>query len=224
MSTHMLNGEVLDCSATEDDVQVIAASWNQSRYASRVANAAPIYAQCAATASQCAADTIVSRVDRKPMQSNWSHDDVCMACGDGGQLLLCNLCPAAYHLECIGADQVQHPVPPISLLLCQCPNSRYPPLQIPAGVWKCAHHACCVCEKKSQDCSNCLFRHRPPPPPTVIACSSSPRARSRPLHSETTVPLDTRADAKIAHARSAKTANLTTCRSCPVMTAALLAG
>jgi hypothetical protein len=63
-----------------------------------------------------------------------------------------------------------------------------------------------------------------PPPPTVIACSSSPRARSRQLHSEATVPLDTHADAKIAHVRSAKTANLTTCRSCPVMTAALLAG
>jgi hypothetical protein len=43
------------------------------------------------------------------MQSNWSHDDACMACGDGGELLLCDMCPAAYHLECIGAGQVGHP-------------------------------------------------------------------------------------------------------------------
>jgi hypothetical protein len=48
------------------------------------------------------------RVCRKPMQSNWSHDDACMACGDGGELLLCDMCPAAYHLECIGAGQVGH--------------------------------------------------------------------------------------------------------------------
>jgi hypothetical protein len=41
------------------------------------------------------------------MQSNWTHDDVCMACGDGGELLLCNMCPAAYHLECIGAEKVR---------------------------------------------------------------------------------------------------------------------
>jgi hypothetical protein len=41
------------------------------------------------------------------MQQNWTHDDICMACLDGGQLLLCNLCPAAYHLKCIGAKKVQ---------------------------------------------------------------------------------------------------------------------
>jgi len=115
VSTHLFNGEVLDNSATEDDVQAIAASWNQSRFAARVADATPIFA-------------------RKPMQSNWSHDDACMACGDGGELLLCDMCPAAYHLECIGAGQV------------------------PSGRWACPHHFCCVCEKKSQDCSNCLFR------------------------------------------------------------------
>ena len=31
-------------------------------------------------------------------------------------------------------------------------------LQVPAGRWTCPHHFCCVCERKSQDCSNCLFR------------------------------------------------------------------
>jgi hypothetical protein len=46
VSTHLLNGEVLDSSVNEDDVQAIAASWNQSRYASRVADAMPIYARC----------------------------------------------------------------------------------------------------------------------------------------------------------------------------------
>jgi hypothetical protein len=46
VSTHLLNGHVLDCTTAEDDVQAIAASWNESRYASRVADAAPIYARC----------------------------------------------------------------------------------------------------------------------------------------------------------------------------------
>jgi hypothetical protein len=46
VSTHLLNGEVLDSSADEDDVQAITSSWNRSRYASRVADAAPIYARC----------------------------------------------------------------------------------------------------------------------------------------------------------------------------------
>jgi hypothetical protein len=47
VSTHLLNGEVLDSSAAEDDVQAIASSWNQNRYASRLADATPIYARCA---------------------------------------------------------------------------------------------------------------------------------------------------------------------------------
>jgi hypothetical protein len=46
VSTHLLNGEVLDDSVTEDDVHAIAASWNQSRFAARVADATPIFARC----------------------------------------------------------------------------------------------------------------------------------------------------------------------------------
>ena len=107
VSTHLLNGERLDDSAHEDNVQAIAASWNQSRFASRVADAMPIYARCfAALFSLFIAGLFGLPTSRKPMQNSWSHDDACMACGDGGELLLCDLCPAAYHLECIGAGQV----------------------------------------------------------------------------------------------------------------------
>jgi hypothetical protein len=53
VSTHLLNGNVLDCSTAEDDVQAIATSWNESRYASRVADAAPIYAWCNLLAFVC---------------------------------------------------------------------------------------------------------------------------------------------------------------------------
>jgi hypothetical protein len=41
------------------------------------------------------------------MREQWTHDDICLACGDGGELLMCNLCPAAYHLKCIGAKEVR---------------------------------------------------------------------------------------------------------------------
>jgi len=119
---------------------------------------------------------------RIPMRENWTHDDLCLACGDGGELLLCNICPAAYHLKCIGAKKVQRcfsSIKTFTTLLCPCSFTRFfllfehehpPPhhplptptcLQVPVGMWRCPHHACCVCEKKSQDCSNCLFRWAP---------------------------------------------------------------
>jgi hypothetical protein len=41
------------------------------------------------------------------MREQWTHDDICLACGDGGELLMCNLCPTAYHLKCIGAKEVR---------------------------------------------------------------------------------------------------------------------
>ena len=46
VSTRLLNGSVLDAETAEDHVQAIAASWNESRYLSRVAHAAPIFAAC----------------------------------------------------------------------------------------------------------------------------------------------------------------------------------
>jgi hypothetical protein len=30
------------------------------------------------------------------------NEDECAACGDGGELLLCDGCPAAFHLFCVG--------------------------------------------------------------------------------------------------------------------------
>jgi hypothetical protein len=30
-----------------------------------------------------------------------SNFDLCIACGEGGALLLCDSCPAAYHLDCL---------------------------------------------------------------------------------------------------------------------------
>ena len=46
-----------------------------------------------------------------------NNDDECYLCGDGGQLILCDVCPKAYHLHCLGIET------------------------IPEGDWKCP--ACC---------------------------------------------------------------------------------
>lgn len=61
--------------------------------------------------------------DQKSTDINNSrdNDDYCAECGDGGDLVLCDACPGAYHAECVG--------------LCS----------IPAGDWCCPH-----CEDKKQ--------------------------------------------------------------------------
>ena len=47
--------------------------------------------------------------------SEGEHADYCYQCHDGGELLCCDKCPKAYHLQCL-----------------------YPPLKnIPEGDWKC---------------------------------------------------------------------------------------
>lgn len=35
-----------------------------------------------------------------------SHEDACHACGEAGELLMCDGCPKAFHLECVGLAAV----------------------------------------------------------------------------------------------------------------------
>jgi hypothetical protein len=35
-----------------------------------------------------------------------THIDYCVQCGDGGDLMCCEGCPAAYHHECLGLDEL----------------------------------------------------------------------------------------------------------------------
>ena len=78
-------------------------------------------------------------------------------------------------------------------------------LQVPAGRWTCPHHFCCVCEKKSQDCSNCLFRCLP------ISSPASAAFRTRSHHAFDYLNAFT--DARCARVHSARTASLMTCLS-----------
>jgi hypothetical protein len=65
---------------------------------------------------------------------DFDHQDHCQCCGDGGNLLLCDICPAAYHLKCLGLKKV--------------------PAQ---KVWGCPHHKCCECGRSS-GAAGLLFR------------------------------------------------------------------
>jgi ERCC4-related helicase len=59
-----------------------------------------------------------------------SHVDACGGCGKGGQLLLCDTCPSAFHLKCVGLTSV-----PVGDWFCPvCVDSNTPALDhLPSG-------------------------------------------------------------------------------------------
>jgi hypothetical protein len=61
--------------------------------------------------------------------------DICNECWDGGELIVCDTCPMAFHLACIG-------------LTC-----------MPAGnFWFCPHHQCATCNRRVSAAA-LLFRY-----------------------------------------------------------------
>eukprot|EP00965_Chrysotila_dentata_P066824 2212026-Pleurochrysis_carterae.AAC.2 len=59
------------------------------------------------------------------------------ATGVGGTLRGCDICPAAYHLECVGID---------------------PDDAGGWGLWACPHHSCATCGRKATAAGGLLFR------------------------------------------------------------------
>ena len=126
--------------------------------------------------------------NRKPIHSIWSNDAECLCCGDGGMLLLCDFCPASYHLECAGVEQVE--VVFLSMLLCSCyPDTFFSGSSSPVDM---------------------------PTPHLLQMFQNSSRVQQLSLQvtdynfTQISFIICTRADARIAHFPFAKTANLTT--------------
>mmetsp|Transcript_23315 Transcript_23315/g.44503 ORF Transcript_23315/g.44503 Transcript_23315/m.44503 type:complete len:1563 (+) Transcript_23315:317-5005(+) len=71
---------------------------------------------------------------------DYTHESMCLACQDGGDLLLCDLCPRAWHLECLEGTRCTDPDRP--------------------GKWQCPHHRCVECEKTAAAAGGLLFRCR----------------------------------------------------------------
>jgi SWI/SNF-related matrix-associated actin-dependent regulator of chromatin subfamily A member 5 len=77
--------------------------------------------------------TFQRRESRQIAGRDYSNEDICQVCGDGGDLVLCDFCPVACHLQCVGLDEA------------------------PANWYSCPHHTCCEC-KRAAGSGEVLFR------------------------------------------------------------------
>ena len=75
---------------------------------------------------------LVSRTQRAGR--DYDHQDFCQICCDGGSLVLCDWCPCAYHLSCLGVTEVS--------------NFNF----------SCPHHQCKTCGRKAHAVGGLLFR------------------------------------------------------------------
>lgn len=46
------------------------------------------------------------RVNYLQRKSLWEQSDECEVCGDGGDLICCDGCINAYHLQCVGLNEI----------------------------------------------------------------------------------------------------------------------
>ena len=69
---------------------------------------------------------------------DYTNEQHCLACWDGGELVLCDQCPVSAHLECLSEDQA--------------PSTRN------GASWRCPHHSCMTCDRKSAAAGGLLFR------------------------------------------------------------------
>ena len=88
-------------------------------------------------ASATLATILASTTGRQIAGRDYDHQDFCQACLDGGDLIVCDYCPAAYHAECVGLKGQE--------------LNRI-------GRWSCPHHTCMKCSRKSQAVGGLLFR------------------------------------------------------------------
>jgi len=64
----------------------------------------------------------------------WEHNEWCHLCKVDGDLIKCNWCPRAYHMDCLGRDEK------------------------PKGYFSCPQHSCSVCNRKATEAGGLLFR------------------------------------------------------------------
>ena len=79
----------------------------------------------AARQAEQSAVLYISSSGRQVAGRDFEHQDMCNECWDGGDLIVCDMCPMAFHLDCIG-------------LKC-----------MPKGnIWFCPHHQCATCARR----------------------------------------------------------------------------
>ena len=79
----------------------------------------------AARQAEQSAVLYISNSGRQVAGRDFEHQDICNECWDGGEMIVCDMCPMAFHLACIG-------------LKC-----------MPKGnIWFCPHHQCATCSRR----------------------------------------------------------------------------
>ena len=72
---------------------------------------------------------------------DYTNEQHCLACWDGGELILCDQCPVAVHEDCLAPNQAPH----------NRGRGGNP-------TWRCPHHSCLECDRKSAAAGGLLFR------------------------------------------------------------------
>lgn len=70
---------------------------------------------------------------------DYTHESTCLVCWDGGQVLLCDRCPCAFHASCLGMTKADI-------------------AKVGSSQWSCPHHSCLVCDRKAQAVGGLIFR------------------------------------------------------------------
>ena len=68
---------------------------------------------------------------------DYENEELCLRCWIGGDLMLCDRCPAAYHELCLDSEQLSSKL---------------------AMYWMCPHHSCTVCKRTAGAVGGLLFR------------------------------------------------------------------
>ena len=68
---------------------------------------------------------------------DYDHECECLACGDGGDIVMCDQCPTSWHVPCLAALNAKMPT---------------------KMQWGCPHHSCLTCGRKAAAAGGLLFR------------------------------------------------------------------
>ena len=103
------------------------------------AEAAPVDAKAARWEAAAAKAAMEAIGGRQIAGRDYDHEEHCLLCWDGGDLICCDQCPGAYHAECL------------EKLNAQLPTKKF-------GCWGCPHHSCRECGRKAGAAGGLLFR------------------------------------------------------------------
>ncbi|EIW74988.1 hypothetical protein CONPUDRAFT_169853 [Coniophora puteana RWD-64-598 SS2] len=140
VQSRLFEGRVVGGASTKNgrqDNKQLAKEWNELQKRARVdrlvtVNGIQVVAE---NLGQSAPAVVISQQKKK--RAKWETEDWCLHCRDGGELVVCGLCPRVFHGRCAGYTAAE--------------VRRLPQLH-------CSQHECCQCKRKTQETGGMLFR------------------------------------------------------------------